>query len=168
MRTEPLPTVFLPLLVSCSSLANRPKILWFSCDREKLSQIHRVRRTVSARGSSFMVVWTNLDWREVGQRVSSANPYLLVLAVVIICLAYGARAFRWGAAKTAGSDAFSRPFCRDGDWIQRGVSDRPGRRGCTPTGRCRCAIRASGRVPHCYHHRRAPVRHDGCRLYVRH
>lgn len=39
----------------------------------------------------------NLDWREVGQRVSSANPYLLVLAVVIICLAYGARAFRWGA-----------------------------------------------------------------------
>jgi uncharacterized protein (TIRG00374 family) len=39
----------------------------------------------------------NLDWREVGQRVSSANPYLLVLAVSIICLAYGVRALRWGA-----------------------------------------------------------------------
>ena len=39
----------------------------------------------------------NLDWREVGQRVSNANPYLLVIAVLIICLAYGVRAFRWGA-----------------------------------------------------------------------
>ncbi len=39
----------------------------------------------------------NLDWREVGHRVSSANPYLLIVAVAIICLAYGVRAFRWGA-----------------------------------------------------------------------
>jgi uncharacterized protein (TIRG00374 family) len=39
----------------------------------------------------------NLDWREVGQKVSNANPYLLAIAVAIICLAYGARAFRWGA-----------------------------------------------------------------------
>lgn len=39
----------------------------------------------------------NLDWREVGQRVSSANPFLLLAAVTIICLAYVGRAFRWGA-----------------------------------------------------------------------
>ncbi len=39
----------------------------------------------------------NLDWREVGHRVSNANPYLLTIAVVIICLAYLVRAFRWGA-----------------------------------------------------------------------
>ena len=39
----------------------------------------------------------NLDWREVGQRVSSANPLLLLAAVAIICLAYVVRAFRWGA-----------------------------------------------------------------------
>ena len=39
----------------------------------------------------------NLDWREVGHRVGTANPYLLVIAVAIICLAYFVRAFRWGA-----------------------------------------------------------------------
>ena len=39
----------------------------------------------------------NLDWREVGHRVSSANPFLLIIAVAIICLAYLVRAFRWRA-----------------------------------------------------------------------
>ena len=39
----------------------------------------------------------NLDWREVGHRVASANPYLLVAALAIICLSYAVRAFRWGA-----------------------------------------------------------------------
>lgn len=39
----------------------------------------------------------NLDWREVRQTVSNANPYLLGSAILIICLAYLARAFRWGA-----------------------------------------------------------------------
>jgi uncharacterized protein (TIRG00374 family) len=49
--------------------------------------------------ASALLWWfgRNLDWREVGQRVSSANPYLLIVAVVIICLAYVVRAFRWGA-----------------------------------------------------------------------
>ncbi len=49
--------------------------------------------------ASALLWWfgRNLDWREVGQRVSSANPYLLIIAVAIICLAYGVRAFRWGA-----------------------------------------------------------------------
>lgn len=39
----------------------------------------------------------NLDWREVGQRVSGANPLLLIIAVAVICVAYLFRAFRWGA-----------------------------------------------------------------------
>ena len=49
--------------------------------------------------ASALLWWfgRNLDWREVGQRVSSANPFLLVTAVGIICLAYPIRAFRWGA-----------------------------------------------------------------------
>jgi len=42
----------------------------------------------------------NLDWREVGHRVSSANPFLLIIAVAIICLAYLVRAFRWRALLT--------------------------------------------------------------------
>ncbi|HEU4869227.1 MAG TPA: lysylphosphatidylglycerol synthase transmembrane domain-containing protein [Pyrinomonadaceae bacterium] len=42
----------------------------------------------------------NLDWWEVGHRVSSANPFLLIIAVAIICLAYLVRAFRWRALLT--------------------------------------------------------------------
>lgn len=39
----------------------------------------------------------NLDWSEVRHAVSTADPLLLTIAVVIICLAYLVRAFRWGA-----------------------------------------------------------------------
>ena len=38
-----------------------------------------------------------LDWQEVKQAVSTANPYLLALAVAVISLAYLFRAARWGA-----------------------------------------------------------------------
>jgi glycosyltransferase 2 family protein len=38
-----------------------------------------------------------LDWGEVRFAVSQSNPYLLGLAVLIICLAYLFRAYRWGA-----------------------------------------------------------------------
>jgi uncharacterized protein (TIRG00374 family) len=38
-----------------------------------------------------------LDWQEVRQAVSHANPYLLGLAVLVISLAYLFRAARWGA-----------------------------------------------------------------------
>lgn len=39
----------------------------------------------------------NLDWREVRHSVSTADPLLLTIAVLIILLAYLVRAFRWGA-----------------------------------------------------------------------
>jgi glycosyltransferase 2 family protein len=39
----------------------------------------------------------NLDWREVRHSLSTADPLLLTIAVIIICLAYLGRAFRWGA-----------------------------------------------------------------------
>ncbi|HEX6285352.1 MAG TPA: lysylphosphatidylglycerol synthase transmembrane domain-containing protein [Pyrinomonadaceae bacterium] len=39
----------------------------------------------------------NLDWREVRHAVSTADPLLLAIAVLIICVAYLVRAFRWGA-----------------------------------------------------------------------
>jgi len=38
-----------------------------------------------------------LNWQEVRQAVSHANPYLLGLAVIVISLAYFFRAARWGA-----------------------------------------------------------------------
>ena len=39
----------------------------------------------------------NLDWAQVRSDLSSANPYLLVAAIVLISLAYLFRAFRWAA-----------------------------------------------------------------------
>src|ERR1041384_1501869 len=39
----------------------------------------------------------NLDWTEGRHAVSNADPYLLTAAIVIICLAYAFRAFRWAA-----------------------------------------------------------------------
>ena len=39
----------------------------------------------------------NLDWREVRHAVGTADPLLLIIAVLLICLAYLVRAFRWGA-----------------------------------------------------------------------
>lgn len=49
--------------------------------------------------ASALLWWfgRNLDWREVRHALSTADPYLLVIAILIICLAYLARAFRWGA-----------------------------------------------------------------------
>jgi glycosyltransferase 2 family protein len=39
----------------------------------------------------------NLDWGQVRQSLRTADPVLLTVAIVIICLAYLVRAFRWGA-----------------------------------------------------------------------
>jgi uncharacterized protein (TIRG00374 family) len=39
----------------------------------------------------------NLDWVEVRRSLSTADPLLLTIAILIICLAYLVRAFRWGA-----------------------------------------------------------------------
>jgi glycosyltransferase 2 family protein len=49
--------------------------------------------------ASALLWWfgRNLDWAEVGRALRDADPYLFALAVLIICLAYPVRAFRWGA-----------------------------------------------------------------------
>ena len=39
----------------------------------------------------------NLDWAQVGQAVSNAEPIRLTIAILIVCSAYLTRAFRWGA-----------------------------------------------------------------------
>lgn len=39
----------------------------------------------------------NLDWIQVRREVGNADPYLLIAAILLICIAYGFRAFRWGA-----------------------------------------------------------------------
>ena len=39
----------------------------------------------------------NLDWREVGHALSTADPVRLTLAIILISLLYLVRAFRWGA-----------------------------------------------------------------------
>jgi uncharacterized membrane protein YbhN (UPF0104 family) len=49
---------------------------------------------------AIAILWwfgRKLDWQEVRQAVSHANPYLLGLAVLVISLAYFFRAARWGA-----------------------------------------------------------------------
>ncbi len=49
--------------------------------------------------ASALLWWfgRNLDWAEVGHAVRDSDPYLLTAAVLIICVAYFFRAFRWGA-----------------------------------------------------------------------
>jgi len=49
---------------------------------------------------AIAILWwfgRTLNWQEVRQAVSHANPYLLALAALIISLAYFFRATRWGA-----------------------------------------------------------------------
>jgi glycosyltransferase 2 family protein len=49
---------------------------------------------------ALAILWwfgRKLNWLEVRQAVSTANPYLLGLAVLLISLAYFFRAVRWGA-----------------------------------------------------------------------
>jgi glycosyltransferase 2 family protein len=49
--------------------------------------------------ASVLLWWfgRNLDWTEVKREVGNSDPYLLVAATLIICVAYFFRAFRWGA-----------------------------------------------------------------------
>ncbi len=49
--------------------------------------------------ASVLLWWfgRNLNWAEVQRELSNADPFLLVIAVLIISIAYFFRAFRWGA-----------------------------------------------------------------------
>ena len=49
--------------------------------------------------ASVLLWWfgRGLNWSEVGSAVGNSDPYLLCAAILIICVAYLFRAFRWGA-----------------------------------------------------------------------
>jgi len=49
--------------------------------------------------ASVLLWWfgRNLDWVQVRRELGNSDPYLLCAAILIICLAYVFRAFRWGA-----------------------------------------------------------------------
>lgn len=49
--------------------------------------------------ASVLLWWfgRNLNWPEVRRELGNSDPYLLAVAILIICLAYLFRAFRWGA-----------------------------------------------------------------------
>jgi len=49
--------------------------------------------------ASLLLWWfgRNLNWNEVRQSLSTADPLLLTAAILVICLAYLLRAFRWAA-----------------------------------------------------------------------
>src|SRR5918996_2711018 len=49
--------------------------------------------------ASVLLWWfgRNLDWAQVRQEVGNSDPYLLCAAILMICIAYGFRAFRWSA-----------------------------------------------------------------------
>lgn len=49
--------------------------------------------------ASVLLWWfgRNLDWVEVRRTVANSDPYLLVTAILIICLIYLFRSLRWGA-----------------------------------------------------------------------
>ena len=64
--------------------------------------------------ASVLLWWfgRNLDWVQVRREVGSSDPYLLTAAILLICIAYGFRAFRWGAllkplSETRYSDLFA-------------------------------------------------------------
>ena len=49
--------------------------------------------------ASVLLWWfgRNLDWTQVRRELGNSDPYLLVVAILIICLAYVFRAVRWSA-----------------------------------------------------------------------
>ncbi len=49
--------------------------------------------------ASALLWWfgRKLDWAQVRHAVSNSNPYLLIVATLIVCFLYVARSFRWGA-----------------------------------------------------------------------
>ena len=83
---------------------------------------------------ALAILWwfgRKLDWQEVRQAVSHANPYLLGLAVLVISLAYVFRAARWGALLAPLSPAsLAKSVRRDDGRVWRGISFGTNRRSC--------------------------------------
>jgi glycosyltransferase 2 family protein len=87
-------------VVRCSRLSHRPNILWsYSTELKTRTYRKYIEFAFLCLLAAALLWWfgRNLDWREVRHALSTADPLLLTIAVVIICLAYVGRAFRWGA-----------------------------------------------------------------------
>src|SRR5689334_4325144 len=78
-------------------------MLWFVPDLTPMSTAQTYRKyiefAVLCLLATALLWWfgRNLDWPEVGHAVANADPFLLIVAVLIISAAYFVRAFRWGA-----------------------------------------------------------------------
>jgi uncharacterized protein (TIRG00374 family) len=83
--------------------ATGPTCCGFNSDLTPMSNTHRYRRYIEfgilCLLAAALLWWfgRNLNWTEVGHALAGSDPYLLVAAVVIICVVYFLRAFRWGA-----------------------------------------------------------------------
>src|SRR5215212_6814189 len=84
--------------MTCSSLCDRPKILWFDMPKAQSNRKY-IEFGILCLLASGLLWWfgRNLNWIEVRRALSNSDPYLLSAAILIICLAYFFRAFRWGA-----------------------------------------------------------------------
>jgi len=87
--------------------------LWFAFYRSQVSSTPATEHSIKLKSSSRKyiefgalcalavgILWwfgRQLDWGGVRLAVSQSNRYLLGLAVLVICLAYLFRAYRWGA-----------------------------------------------------------------------
>ncbi len=87
---------------NCSSLPSRPNILWF-LPRPRHRLKHKTRKYIEF-GALWLVaiaiLWwfgRQLNWAEVTQSVTRANPILLLVAVAVVSVAYLFRAVRWQA-----------------------------------------------------------------------
>ena len=78
-------------------------MLWFHLALTRMSNSQSYRKYfefgVLCLIAALLLWWfgRNLDWTEVRQSVSNANPYLLGASILIISSVYLFRAFRWGA-----------------------------------------------------------------------
>ena len=92
------------VLSFCSSLSGLPNMLWFDWSESlKVSDAKTYRKYIEfgilCLLASLLLWWfgRGLNWAEVRRALGDSDPYLLVAAILVICVAYLFRAFRWGA-----------------------------------------------------------------------
>ena len=92
------------VLSFCSSLSGLPNMLWFDWSESlKVSDAKTYRKYIEfgilCLLASLLLWWfgRGLNWAEVRRALGDSDPYLLVAAILVICVAYLFRSFRWGA-----------------------------------------------------------------------